>query len=162
MPKIAAIYAETPVALLEGVGGLPHRDDAGLSVAGDIGRRWSSRRDLCGQPGATPGERHLLRPGVRWARRLRGVCTSARVPEQSKAKMELVAEDAHGLSHRIDNALTWMGARPRPPPRRSCLEITVKIGYPDKWRDYSGLDIDDLVGNANVRACSSGTTTSRA
>ena len=29
--------------------------------------------------------------------------------------------------------------------------FTVKIGYPDKWRDYSGLEIKDDSYWANVR-----------
>lgn len=47
--------------------------------------------------------------------------------------------------------LTWMG----PETKREALEklesFTVKIGYPDKWRDYSKLTIDRTSYDANVR-----------
>ena len=46
-----------------------------------------------------------------------------------------------------------MGAETKAAAQEKLRKFTVKIGYPDKWRDYSGLDIraDDLVGNAERR-----------
>ena len=40
--------------------------------------------------------------------------------------------------------------------------FTAKIGYPDRWRDYSSLVVDtgDLVGNVRRAAPSSSTATS--
>ena len=47
---------------------------------------------------------------------------------------------------------SWTGCRRRPrcARRRSCTQVANKIGYPDKWRDYSKLEIkpDDALGNA--------------
>ncbi len=45
--------------------------------------------------------------------------------------------------------LGWMSAATRAEAKKKLSKITVKIGYPDKWRDYSTLAIraDDLVGN---------------
>ncbi len=45
--------------------------------------------------------------------------------------------------------LDWMSAATRAEAKKKLSKITVKIGYPDKWRDYSALAIrgDDLVGN---------------
>jgi putative endopeptidase len=71
-------------------------------------------------------------------------------PAESKAMMEqLVANLRTALSHRIDN-LTWMGADTKAAAQEKLAKFTVKIGYPDKWRDYSDLEIrpDDLFGNA--------------
>jgi putative endopeptidase len=49
-------------------------------------------------------------------------------------------------------ALDWMGADTRQRALDKLAKFTPKIGYPDKWRDYSGLETDpaDLMGN--VRA----------
>ncbi|KAK0357732.1 hypothetical protein LTR94_038252, partial [Friedmanniomyces endolithicus] len=46
-----------------------------------------------------------------------------------------------------------MGAETKTAAQEKLRKFTVKIGYPDKWRDYSGLEIraDDLVGNAERR-----------
>ena len=42
-----------------------------------------------------------------------------------------------------------MGPDTREAAQDKIRNFTVKIGYPDKWKDYSGLAIkpDDLVGN---------------
>jgi putative endopeptidase len=70
-------------------------------------------------------------------------------PPAAKARMvELVANLVEAYRQRID-ALDWMG----PDTRRRALDklgtFLPKIGYPDKWKDYSALEIDptDLVGN---------------
>jgi len=47
------------------------------------------------------------------------------------------------------DGLEWMSPATRAEARKKLSMITVKIGYPDKWRDYSALSVrsDDLVGN---------------
>jgi putative endopeptidase len=60
-------------------------------------------------------------------------------PPESKARMqELVKNLGAALKVRIEN-LDWMG----PETRKKAIEkwgaFTAKIGYPDKWRDWSGL-----------------------
>ncbi|MFI5734182.1 M13 family metallopeptidase [Kribbella sp. NPDC051587] len=70
-------------------------------------------------------------------------------PPTAKSRMvELVANLVEAYRQRIE-ALDWMG----PETRRRALEklgtFVPKIGYPDKWKDYSALEIDpaDLFGN---------------
>lgn len=48
----------------------------------------------------------------------------------------------------IDN-LDWMGATTKQAAREKLAKIAVKVGYPDRFRDYTRLQIarDDLVGN---------------
>jgi putative endopeptidase len=70
-------------------------------------------------------------------------------PPESKAKMDdLVAQLRLALRHRIEN-LTWMSAETKAKALYKLDKFGVKIGYPVKWRDYSGLRIDstDLVGD---------------
>jgi len=45
--------------------------------------------------------------------------------------------------------LEWMSPETKVQAQAKLAKFTVKIAYPDRWRDYSGLDIDaaDLVGN---------------
>jgi putative endopeptidase len=45
--------------------------------------------------------------------------------------------------------LTWMSPATKAKAQEKLSKFTVKIGYPDKWRDYSGLELkaDDLYGN---------------
>ncbi|RPI13847.1 MAG: M13 family peptidase [Lysobacterales bacterium] len=70
-------------------------------------------------------------------------------PPQAKKRMdELVANltKAFGLS--IDE-LEWMGPETRREAHAKLQGFSVKIGYPEKWKEYPGLEVrrDDLVGN---------------
>jgi putative endopeptidase len=47
--------------------------------------------------------------------------------------------------------LSWMGPETRKEALAKLEAFTVKIGYPDKWRDYSKLTIDRTSYDANVR-----------
>ena len=71
-------------------------------------------------------------------------------PPASKAKMDtLVANLRVALAGRIDK-LAWMSPATRAQAQAKLKGFTVKIGYPDKWRDYSALEVKpgDVVGNA--------------
>jgi len=74
-------------------------------------------------------------------------------PPAYKARMvELVDNLLKTYSTSIDN-LTWMSPVTKKEAHAKLAKYGVKIGYPDNWRDYSGLDVKagDPVGNA-VRA----------
>lgn len=72
-------------------------------------------------------------------------------PASSKEKMlTLVGNLQTALSERI-NGLTWMGDTTKAKAQEKLAAFTVKIGYPDKWRDYSGLEIKDDSYWGNVR-----------
>ena len=64
-------------------------------------------------------------------------------PESSKQRMlDLVHNLQIALSQRIDEA-TWMSNETKIQAKDKLSNFIVKIGYPDKWKDYSGLQIDD-------------------
>ena len=64
-------------------------------------------------------------------------------PASSKEMMiKLVKNLQTALSQRIDEA-TWMSAATKAQAQDKLANFIVKIGYPDKWKDYSGLDIDE-------------------
>jgi putative endopeptidase len=75
-------------------------------------------------------------------------------PPESKAKMDaLVGNLRVALAGRIRN-LAWMAPETKQEALAKLSHFNVKIGYPDKWRDYSALQIvpGDLVGNAERAA----------
>jgi putative endopeptidase len=68
---------------------------------------------------------------------------------EAKARMlDLVGNLLKAFDTSIDS-LDWMSPATRAEARKKLSKITVKIGYPDRWRDYGTLAIkrDDLVGN---------------
>jgi len=70
-------------------------------------------------------------------------------PEESKAKMEaLVANLGTALKARIQH-LAWMSDETKAKAMEKQAAFTTKIGYPDKWRDWTGLATgrDSYIGN---------------
>lgn len=75
-------------------------------------------------------------------------------PPESKAKMqELVADLRTSLGERIDQ-LDWMTPETKSRAHEKLATFIPKIGYPDRWKDYSGLEVrrDDLIGNVRRAA----------
>lgn len=63
-------------------------------------------------------------------------------PATSKAYMlELVENLREALGRHIDG-LAWMSDSTKANARAKLAAFTVKIGYPDKWKDYSSMAID--------------------
>lgn len=63
-------------------------------------------------------------------------------PESSKQRMtDLVKNLQIALGQHIDE-LDWMSDETKVKAHEKLSNFTVKIGYPDKWKDYSSLDID--------------------
>ena len=64
-------------------------------------------------------------------------------PEQSKQRMlQLVKNLQVALGERIQEQ-KWMGAATKAEAQNKLNSFYVKIGYPDKWRSYDGLHIDE-------------------
>lgn len=64
-------------------------------------------------------------------------------PESSKKRMlELVHNLQTALAQRIDEA-TWMGDATKAQAKDKLSNFIVKIGYPDKWKNYDGLQVND-------------------
>lgn len=75
-------------------------------------------------------------------------------PPESKAKMEVLVGNLRGaLKGRLAN-LSWMSAETRQRAEEKLGTFVAKIGYPDKWKDYSALEVkrDDIVGNVHRAA----------
>lgn len=70
-------------------------------------------------------------------------------PEAKKRMTTLVANLQEAFGQRIDGA-TWMDNATKVKAHEKLASILVKVGYPDKWRDYSALTIKDDSYFANI------------
>ncbi|MCJ7558794.1 MAG: hypothetical protein MUP90_18035 [Gammaproteobacteria bacterium] len=74
---------------------------------------------------------------------------AAHFKPSSKIRMDkMIADLREAFGQSIDK-LEWMGDATKTQAREKLAKFTPKIGYPEKWRDYSGLEVsaDDLMGN---------------
>ncbi|MCG6872481.1 MAG: M13 family peptidase [Gammaproteobacteria bacterium] len=71
-------------------------------------------------------------------------------PPESKTQMvQLVKNLRTAFAHRLDE-LDWMSEETKVEARKKLAKFIPKIGYPDKWKDYSTLNVvrGDAMGNA--------------
>ncbi|MGC9344622.1 MAG: M13 family metallopeptidase [Bacteroidales bacterium] len=62
-------------------------------------------------------------------------------PEAKERMLELVGNLKIALEERIE-LLDWMSAVTKEEAKEKLAAMNVKIGYPDKWRDYTGLEVN--------------------
>jgi predicted metalloendopeptidase len=69
---------------------------------------------------------------------------------EAKARMDALVKNILAAYKVGIDSLEWMSPATKQQAQHKLAHFTVKIGYPDKWRDYSKLVIarDDLFGNA--------------
>jgi putative endopeptidase len=74
-------------------------------------------------------------------------------PEAKDRMLALVGNLVDAYRRRLE-VLPWMGEETRLRALDKLAAFTPKIGYPDRWRDYSSLEVDpdDLVGNVRRSA----------
>ena len=71
-------------------------------------------------------------------------------PAATKAKAQAMVDDlVQAFARRIDS-LTWMSPETKAKARQKLDTLKVGVGYPDRWQDYSALEVvkGDAVGNA--------------
>jgi putative endopeptidase len=73
-------------------------------------------------------------------------------PPKAKARADALVRNIKGTLRERLAKLDWMSERTRRQALKKLDAIAVKIGYPDKWRDYSGLSVDSDVYAQNVMA----------
>ena len=61
-------------------------------------------------------------------------------PEAKKKAQEMIANIIKAYEVRIDN-LTWMSDSTKTKAKEKLATTTIKVGYPDEWKDYSELEI---------------------
>ncbi|WP_165220323.1 M13 family metallopeptidase [Aquisphaera insulae] len=75
-------------------------------------------------------------------------------PPEAKERMKKLVENLIEAYREDITRLEWMGPETRQKALDKLAKFRPKIGYPDRWRDYSALEIrkDDLVGNVRRAA----------
>jgi putative endopeptidase len=73
-------------------------------------------------------------------------------PAGARDRMDVLVANLLAAYRQSISQLDWMGADTRQRALDKLGKFTPKIGYPDRWRDYSGLTIDPADLMANVRA----------
>jgi putative endopeptidase len=70
-------------------------------------------------------------------------------PAERKARMETLVANLLAAFKQSITDIDWMGAETKKQAQGKLATFMPKIGYPDKWRNYSALTVkrDDLVGN---------------
>ena len=151
-PKLAKIFADTPLETLQAWEAFRVVDETAPSL---------SKRFVDAQfdfRGKTMSGQQENRP--RWKRGVSLVDGSLGemvgkqyvteyFPPASKAAMvDLVGQLRVALHGRIEH-LSWMSPETKAKAEQKLDKFGVKIGYPNKWRDYSALKIDgsDLIGD---------------
>jgi putative endopeptidase len=73
-------------------------------------------------------------------------------PPEAKERAEALVKNLRAVLRERLSTLDWMSPETRQQAVRKLDAIAVKIGYPAKWRDYSGLAVDRDVYAENVMA----------
>jgi putative endopeptidase len=154
--KIAALYASTPLATLKAWETFHVVNQASpylskrfvdsqfelthaLTGVQTLKPRWKRGVDLVdGSLGEAVGREYAARY----------------FPAEAKAAAtDMIKNLKAAMSARIDH-LEWMSAETKAQAQKKLAKMDVQVGYPDKWRDYSGLSIDpaDLYGNVQRSA----------
>ena len=152
-PKFAKIYADTPLDTLKAWQAFKVADGAApLLSKRFVDASFAFRnKTLAGQPEQKPRwKRAVAAVNGELGESVGRVYVARYFPPESKAKMvDLVGNIRGVLKVRLET-LDWMSPQTKAQAEDKLAQFTVKIGYPDKWRDYSKLVIkaDDVYGNA--------------
>ncbi len=75
-------------------------------------------------------------------------------PAERKARMEELVKNVTAAYAQSIDTLDWMTPATKKEAQAKLAKFTPKVGYPNKWRDYSKLAVrkDDLVGNVKRAA----------
>lgn len=63
-------------------------------------------------------------------------------PEEEKVRVETMVSNIQKAFSKHIEALDWMGETTKAKAQEKLAAFTVKIGYPDKWKDYTALVVD--------------------
>ncbi len=153
MPTLARIFAETDLDTLKAWQAFHVVDDAaGLLSKPYADAQFEFRQKfLSGQP----EQRERWKRAVDFAESGMGEAigrdyVKQYFPADAKAKMDdLVANVKAAMGARLEQ-LDWMSADTKREARAKLAGFGLKIGHPNTWRDYSGLQVrnGDLFGNA--------------
>lgn len=103
----------------------------------------------------TPEREARWKRGINWIKAAMGedigqAYVAKYFPPEAKATADAMVKNIIAAMGRRIDGLAWMSAEAKQKAHAKLAAFTPKIGYPDKWRDYTGLQIsrDDPFGNA--------------
>jgi putative endopeptidase len=170
MPKLAAVFAATPIDTLKAWEAFHVVDNAAPYLSKPFADAWSDMHDktLAGQ----------AEQRARWKRAITAVAgtdfgagdrfgtfgtmgfgvgqlyTAKYFGADAKAKIEALVHNVLAAYHARLEKLDWMGPATKAEAIKKLETYTIKVGYPDHPRDYAKLVIldDDLVGDVRRAA----------
>jgi putative endopeptidase len=152
-PKVAAIFAATPIDTLKAWQAFHLVDNAAPYLSDRfVQARFAFRgKTLAGQPELRAREKRAGEfVNDTLGEAVGRIYVARYFTPEAKAKMDvLVGNIRTALAQRIQS-VAWMSPQTKARAEAKLAKLTVKIGYPAKWRDYSALRIaaDDLYGDA--------------
>ncbi|HEV2273985.1 MAG TPA: M13-type metalloendopeptidase [Acidobacteriaceae bacterium] len=169
-PKLAAVYASTPIEVLKAWAAFNVADHAAPYLSSPFTQAYFQMREktLSG----------MQEQQVRWKRAVHAVSggdygagdrfdrfgnlgwgvgqlyTAKYFPPESKAKVQELVGNLKAAYHARIERLDWMSPATKVEALKKLETYNVKVGYPDTPRDYTSLVVrdDDLVGNVRRAA----------
>ncbi|MBV9044476.1 MAG: peptidase M13, partial [Alphaproteobacteria bacterium] len=169
-PAIAKVFAETPIPVLQAWQAFRTADDAapflssrfvdshfqfhGKTLTGQaaLAVRWKRGVHAVSGGDYLAGERADYFGNMGWA--VGQLYTAKYFPPAAKAKIEQLVLNLKAAFHARIEKLDWMSPATRAEALKKLDTYVIKVGYPDKPRDYSKLVIrdDDLFGDVRRTA----------
>jgi putative endopeptidase len=168
-PALAKVFAETPIATLQAWQAYDIADNASPYLSRAFTDEYFDmhNKTLSGQPsqqvrwkrgvhavsgGDAFGDRSDSFGNLQWA--VGQLYTAQYFPASSKAKIEELVDNVKAAYRARLEQLDWMGAATKKEALKKLDTYVIKVGYPDKPRDYSSVVItdDDLVANVQRAA----------
>ena len=169
-PKIASVIAETPIETLQAWQAFNIADHAApylskgfadayfemrnktLSGQAEQQARWKRGVHAVSGGDYGTGERYDRFGNLGWA--VGQLYAAKYFPPEAKAKIEELVANLKVAMHARIEALDWMGPATKTEALKKLDTYNIKVGYPDRPRDYSKVEIrdDDIVGNVRRAA----------
>lgn len=72
-------------------------------------------------------------------------------PPQTKARAQAIVDNVAAAFRKRIEAVTWMSPASKKLALAKMQTLHFEVGYPGKWQDYSGLNVDPLDAAANLQ-----------
>ncbi|WP_158884405.1 M13 family metallopeptidase [Rhodanobacter sp. L36] len=169
-PKLADLYAHTPIATIQAWQAVRVADNAAYYLSQPFQQayfdmhektlsgqqvdavRWKRAVHAVSGGDCAVGERLDCFGNLSWG--VGQLYTAQYFPPASKAKIEALVDNLKATYHARIEKLDWMSPATRQQALRKLDTYTIKVGYPDHPRDYANVVIrsDDLIGNVTRAA----------
>jgi putative endopeptidase len=155
IPKIAAVYARTPLDTLKAWQAFHVADAAAPYLSNRfVAANFNFRSRVMGGVAEQPErwKRAVATVNGAMGQAIGRVYVARYFPAEAKAQIDdLVAQLRIALKERIEG-LPWMSGTTKLKALEKLARLNVKLAYPDKWRDYTALEVraGDLVGDVQA------------